>query len=211
MSSFTDITDRVNAEREQASLTQLTTLVASHAEPRCVFDAIAHEAAASFGAVAGGVVRFDEGRTFGTLVGASLTDPSVEPPYATRVDLGGHSAIGEVARTGEPVLMSGERGACLTVPGFEAAAVMATPLSVDHALWGTLVVAFSEARALSQQELRRLNRLGEIATLAIVSSHDGPRTAVSPPGPSDLLPGRLRRQDAPELGHAPPSGVNPGA
>ena len=36
------------------------------------------------------------------------------------------------------------------------------------------------------------------ATLAIVSSHDGPRTAVSPPGPSDLLPGRLRRRDAPE-------------
>ena len=117
------------------------------------------------------MVRFDEARSFGTLMGASLSDPSIEPPYSTRLALEGSSAMGQVARTGDAVMVgAGADDACVMMPGYAVASAMATPLSVDNRLWGTLVTAFAEPRSFAQDEMDRLTRLGEIATLAIASS-----------------------------------------
>ena len=174
VATFTDVTAQMDAEREQATLRRLATLVASDAEPRRVFDAIAHEAAVALGGEAAGVLRFDEARTYATLMGARIAMSDHSPAFGLRLDLDRATAAGEVAQTGEAARVGdgcdGPVHPNLLMPDVPISAAVAAPIAIDGDVWGALAVATTESRAFSPDAEGRLARLAEIASLAISSS-----------------------------------------
>lgn len=172
VSSFADVTARLEAEREQASLRRLATLVAGEAEPRSVFDSIAEQAGVATSATAAAVVRFDDGRAAVRAMGAWSGDRSVAPIWGTLFRVDDTTVIGRVALSGQPCRLDDPARShqCeILVPGMPVSSVVATPVVVNGNLWGALAVAGID-RSFPASTEKRLARLAEIATLAIVSS-----------------------------------------
>lgn len=172
VASFADVTARLEAEREQNSLRRLATLVAAEAEPRSVFDSIAEEAGLATSATAAAVVRFDDGRVTARAMGAWSGDRSVSPVWGTLFRVDETTVVGRVALTGDPGRLDDPTGShqCeILVPGTTVSCVVATPIVVNGELWGALAVAGVD-RSFPASTEKRLARLAEIATLAIVSS-----------------------------------------
>lgn len=172
--SFTNVTAGVEAAREQAALRRLATLVASHAESRAVFDAVARETASLFSAQMAGVIRFEDGWSTGVLVGAWVADLGLSPPYGEHQRLDDSTPAGRVAATGEPARTGdGVDGAVhpnVIVPSMRTAAAVATPIVVDGRLWGSLSIATTTTQALPAGTEARLTRLCDVVSLALASA-----------------------------------------
>jgi diguanylate cyclase (GGDEF)-like protein/PAS domain S-box-containing protein len=173
VASFADVTARLEAEREQASLRRLATLVASEADPRSVFDSMAEEAGLATSATAAAVVRFDDGHSTARTMGAWSGDAAVSPAWGGLFDIDDTTVVGRVALSGDARRL--EDPTCshqceILVPGTTVSSVVATPIVVNGMLWGALAVASTGERPFPASTEGRLGRLAEIATLAIMSS-----------------------------------------
>ncbi len=168
---FTEITARRNAEREQAALQRIATLVATEAEPERVFERIAEEAADLVGADAAEVVRFGGGGMFATLVGVWTRHGLTATGHGESILIPPGSVSGIVAATGLPARSDAGPG----TPGLAAGpddphSAVAVPVLVDGAPWGSLCAATSRPVPLPPESEERLARLSELAGLAIMSA-----------------------------------------
>ncbi|MGE3138431.1 MAG: diguanylate cyclase [Thermoleophilia bacterium] len=169
---FADITARVEADREQAALRRVATLVASGAGTGDVLDLVAREAAALAGSEAAGIVRFEAGGGEGTVVGAHAA--GLRTATGSEVlDLTVPTAAGMVAGTDAPARLDGGLAghADGIVPGVPVSCAVAAPIRVDNRLWGALTAVTTRRGApLGPATGARLERLGELVALAILSS-----------------------------------------
>ena len=100
ISAFTDITDRVNQEAEQAALRRVATVVAREGDLDEIGRVVAEEATLLLGATGSAVYRFESQDT-ATCVAAHppAADGAVVSPT---MSIGGTTATGRTAKTGEP-------------------------------------------------------------------------------------------------------------
>ena len=149
--AFTDIEDRLRAERDerartktltaqQESVRRIAALVTGGAASREVFAAIAREVARVLGLQLVEVSRFEPDGTV-TVMGAWSDRP--QPPEAgTRWPLDGSKIPTQVQRTGQP----GRLESCAQIPGATTDAARArgivsaagAPIVVDGELWGVM-------------------------------------------------------------------------
>ena len=123
----------------QAALRRVATLVANGVEPGPLFDALAGEIEALFGADISAVVRFEGDETV-TVMGAHRGPHS----RGTRLHIDPDYVVGAVYRTGqsagfdlqewdgEPPAVAREWGVC---------SALATPVVVEGELWGAFTIA----------------------------------------------------------------------
>lgn len=172
VATFTDVTERLEAAREQASLRHLATLVAAEAEPRRVFDSLAREAARAADADGAGVMRFEDGRRRARGVGAwSVREGAAATGRALAVDH--RTVVGRVGISGTAERADApEDGsiASLIMPEVRITSSVGVPIVVNGEVWGALAVASTRGRPFPPSTEERLARLSEIATLAITGS-----------------------------------------
>jgi len=142
-------------------------LVASGVEPGPLFDALAGEVAALFGADISAVVRFEGDGTV-TVMGAHGGPHS---PKA-RAPIDPDYVVGAVYRTGEPAGFDlrdwdGEPPAVVRDLGVRSA--LATPVVVEGDLWGAITIASLESALLAGSE-RRLADFSALFATAIANA-----------------------------------------
>lgn len=178
---FTDVTARRNAEREQAALRRIATMVAAEVAPGLVFAGVSEEAAQLVGAESAAVVRFDT-PTQGTVLGAWARDGVVSTVGGQAIPLGPGTATGTVAATGRPARAGDERTtpghAADVVPGSNLRSGVSAPIVVDGAVWGALSAGTTHAEPLPPGTEERLCHIAELAALAIVSASARDQMAV---------------------------------
>lgn len=171
VATFTDVTGRIESEREQDSLRRLATMVAAEAEPAHVFESLAREAARAAEAEGAALLRFEGGLGFARAVGAW---PAASGPAAGRAfDIAEGSLVGRVGRSAAPGRMDAGPEGPLASPVMPDAAVVssvAAPIVVAGEVWGVLAAASTAGRPLPPSTEARLTRMGEIATLAVVAA-----------------------------------------
>ena len=153
---------------EQAALRRVATLVASSAQPKEVFQAVAEEAGGLLDARTAATVRFDEdsavvvgswsngegsGIEVGTLV--PYSDPGSPVYRATR----------EGGRIDDYTEISGEAARLTRLRGYRSA-VMA-PITADGRLWGTLGVFSASANHFPADSEQRLAEFTSLVALAL--------------------------------------------
>lgn len=189
---FTDITARVEAEREQAAVHRVAMRVAAHADTADVLDLVAREASALIGAEAAGVIRFDDALREGTLVGVHGPAPRTAVAGAV-IDLRAPTATGRVAATGAVARLDDADGhPNALIPDERATTAVAAPIRVGDRLWGALTAATTRDDApIAPGAADRLAHLCEPVALAIMSSEARDRLATLA-GTDDLtgLPNR---------------------
>ena len=169
---FTDITARVEADREQAALRRVATAVAADAATAEVLDMVAREAAELIGAEAAGVVRFEEGLHEGAVVGVHAPGHRAAE-HGRRFDLTIPTAAGRVAATGEIARLDedGPLHPNALIPDVTVSSAVAAPIRVENQLWGAIAaVTTREDAPLAPGTGDRLGRLGDLVALAIMSS-----------------------------------------
>lgn len=155
--------------RDETGLRRIATLVASEAEPRAVFHAVANEAAEVLGADRGTVVRFEDDGRLGQVVGtwSRHAAPGGAPP--DRLVLSGSGPVARVAQTGQAARtddLSALRGAdrsALPAELYRSAA--AVPIRGGPGLWGAVAVA--SWAPLPRAADVRLSRFGELVGLGL--------------------------------------------
>lgn len=173
VTTFSDITARLEAEHEQAVLHRLATLVAGQAPAQEVFDAIARAAGEGLDAAGTAVIRFSPDRAAGVLVGAWTAAEGARAPRGQDEPLKEGTATAAVAATGRPARLGGAGPPSPDEPGMSrmgAWASVATPVSVNGRLWGALTVATTDRRPIPADAERRLGHLADVASLAIMSA-----------------------------------------
>lgn len=182
VSSFTDVTERLDAERDQAARERLATLVASGADPREVFDAIAHEAAVLCGADACAVLRYTRGGSPAVVNGWWAGFPLSVPVHGVARPFGSESISAALLRAGRPVRLSAAAGDPVRSPVFgadvELDAAIAVPVRVEGDLWGAVIVGRLAGGTFAAVDEARVVGLADAATLAIVSAEARERLAV---------------------------------
>ena len=153
---------------EQAALRRVAMLVASGVEPRPLFDAIAGEVEALFGADISAVVRFEAGET-ATVMGAH---GGPHRPGA-RVQLDPEYVVAAVYRTGQAADFDceqwrGEHPEVVRDWGVRAA--LATPIVVEGELWGAITIASLDSPFAAGTD-RRLADFSALFATAIANTH----------------------------------------
>jgi diguanylate cyclase (GGDEF)-like protein/PAS domain S-box-containing protein len=175
---FTDITARVEADREQAALRRVATAVAEHRDQPALLALVARETAELIGAEAAGVVRFDDALT-GTVMGVHAPGHVGAAP-GSRVDLSLPTAAGGVAGTGRVARVGGggSQHPNVLVPGVCVSSAVAAPIRVDNRLWGAIAAVTTQADdPLGPATADRLERMGHLISLAVMSSDARARLA----------------------------------
>jgi GAF domain-containing protein len=153
---------------EQAALRRVATLVATGVEPAPLFDAIAGEIEALFGADISAVVRFEDDGTV-TVMGAH---GGPHNPGA-RVHLDPDYVVAAVRRTRDAARFDledweGEPPALVREWGVRSS--LATPIVVEGALWGAITIATFDG-ALGAGTDARLAGFSELFATAIANTH----------------------------------------
>jgi diguanylate cyclase (GGDEF)-like protein len=173
ISAFTDITDRVNQEAEQAALRRVATVVAREGDLEEIGRVVAEEATLLLEASGSAVYRF-ESRRVATCVAA-------HPPAAEGVvvsptlSIGGTTATGLVAMTGEAARVDDYRDLPAD-PSVQQAleaglrSGIAAPLATGGRVWGALTAGSTEPRAFGPAEERRLAAFAELAAIAVANA-----------------------------------------
>jgi diguanylate cyclase (GGDEF)-like protein/PAS domain S-box-containing protein len=165
-----DVTDRYRAERLQGALHRLAATVARGDDPTVTFAVAAAEAARVIEADGGGIVRF-LGDDHGETVAAHI--PSREDATALlRVFPFPRGGVVEaVARTGRPARVDTYDDAPdSNLPAFGQMTAVGTPITVDGALWGLLVVTRERPGSFPPDTEAILASAGEIVGLAIANA-----------------------------------------
>ena len=152
---------------EQAALRRIATLVASGVEPGPLFDALAGEVEALFGADISAVVRFEEDGTI-TVMGAHRGPHS----RGARMQLDPEYVVGAVYRTGQSASFDlqewdGEPPAAAREWGVRSA--LATPVVVEGNLWGAITIGSLEI-SLAEGTDRRLADFSALFATAIANA-----------------------------------------
>lgn len=168
--SFSDVTDRVNREAEQAALRRVATVVAREADLEEIGRVVAQEAAILLDADGSAVYRFRST--------TEATPIAAHPPAAPGADvpdvvvLSGGSATGRTARSGEAERVD-DYG--LVAPDDSISEVLdaglrsgiAAPLWTRGHLWGALAAGSARPFAFNAADERRLAAFAELATIAV--------------------------------------------
>ena len=172
-SAFTDITDRVNQEAEQAALRRVATVVAREGDLEEIGRVVAEEATILLGATGSAVYRF-ESSELATCVAAH--PPAAEGAVVSpTMSIGGTTATGRTARTGEAARVDdyGQLPLDDSVEQVLAAGLrsgIAAPLSSGGRVWGALTAGSSEPRAFGPAAERRLAAFAELAAIAVANA-----------------------------------------
>ncbi len=173
ISAFTDITDRVNQEAEQAALRRVATVVAREGDLAEIGRVVAEEATLLLGATGSAVYRFESPEV--------ATCVAAHPPAADGVvvsptmSIGGTTATGRTARTGEAARVDDYR----QVPADPSVAQVleaglrsgiAAPLATGGRTWGALTAGSTEPRAFGPADERRLAAFAELAAIAVANA-----------------------------------------
>jgi len=154
----------------QEALRKIATLVATGAEPRAVFSAVAEQIAGLFGGTLGGVVRFDRSFGVGEIVGGWSADGSEITGQA--IDLAGTSAAARVYQTGAPVRIEAldVQTAESIAERYALGAAICAPIVVNGKLWGSAGASFGTATVLPPGGEERLARFAELVAVAIANA-----------------------------------------
>ncbi|MEQ9336942.1 MAG: PAS domain S-box protein, partial [Miltoncostaeaceae bacterium] len=181
VSSFTDVTDRLDAEHDQAAQRRLATLVAAGADAREVFDAVAQEAALLCGADAGGVLRFTRGASPAVPMGVWFARPVPVALHGVPREFVQGTLSAELIATRRPVRRSAVAGDTITIAALpmvgEIDAAMAAPVFLEGEVWGSIMLIRPSGVPFLPGDEQRLVALAEVATLAIVSAETRERLA----------------------------------
>jgi diguanylate cyclase (GGDEF)-like protein/PAS domain S-box-containing protein len=173
ISAFTDITDRVNQEAEQAALRRVATVVAREGDLEAIARVVAEEATQLLGATGSAVYRFESPET--------ATCVAAHPPAAEGVvvsptmSIGGTTATGRTARTGEAARVDDYRElppdpAVAQVLDAGLRSGIAAPLAAGGRVWGALTAGSAEPRAFGPADERRLAAFAELAAIAVANA-----------------------------------------
>jgi PAS domain S-box-containing protein len=164
-----EVTQSRRITGEQAALRRVATLAARESSPADVLGAVAEEAARVLEAEAVGMLRFEPDGT-ATLVAQSRT-PWDPPPLGSRFTLDGDNVVVSVHRTGRAARMddwgraTGSVAAMAHVLGVRSS--VATPIVVEGRLWGTMIAATSQSKALPADAESRIGTFTELVVTAI--------------------------------------------
>ena len=153
---------------EQTALRRVATLVARGLGPADVFGAVRDEVVRVIGAAAD-VVRFEADGTVVVVVASSLL------PVGTRVELDDAMAAAAVYRTGRSVRRDGKEWSSKSLALAEAGgrgrprSVVASPIVVQGALWGAVVVSSSDETLPAAVE-ERLETFTELIGMAVANA-----------------------------------------
>jgi diguanylate cyclase (GGDEF)-like protein/PAS domain S-box-containing protein len=183
-SAIRDIEDRkqlglmVEHQRDEANamlafndaLAQIATLVATGAEPNATFATVAEQVGRLFGAMIGGVVRFDGPAGTGEIVGGWSAEDSAFAGQT--IDLAGTSAAAQVYRTGTPVQTGGLNEEVAGAIGLhsDASGAICSPIVVGGRVWGSVGAAFAVGRGIAPDAGVRLTRFAELVAVAIANA-----------------------------------------
>ena len=162
---------------EQAALRRVATQVATEAKPEDVFAQAAQEVAALLGVECGMVARFEPDQA--VPVGWwGLHQDGLDAPFP----LGGFGVLAQVASTGRAARVSdyeSERSdpvaRMVRAGGYRSA--VAAPVRVAGRLWGALLAATTQDRALDVDAEVRLERFAALVALAIANAEAQARLA----------------------------------
>jgi GAF domain-containing protein len=151
---------------QQAALRRVATLVAKRVTPELVFQAVAEEAGGLLGADVSGLVRLESDDTVTVMAGPS------PGPYAAgeRVAIDPGFVVHTVRETGRPARFETDDPTAQGMPdlvrrlGFRSA--VASPIVVEGAIWGAVVLGSSGASFPPETE-QRLDEFTELVATAI--------------------------------------------
>ncbi|WP_275410007.1 GAF domain-containing protein [Paractinoplanes deccanensis] len=141
-----DVTDRRRAEREQAAIQRIATLVAQEPPRSALFDVIAEEAGSLLDAAEARLSRFTDDQS-ATVVGHSGSSSS---PL-------GEELLATMARSGRPVTSAD-------------ATTLAIPVFAEGGLWGSLAVAAAPGQALPPYAETSLKQFTSLMATAIADA-----------------------------------------
>lgn len=195
ISSFADITDRVNQEAEQAALRRVATVVAREGDLAEIGRVVAEEASLLLGATGSAVYRF-ESPELATCVAAHPA-PAEGVVVSPTMSIGGTTATGQTARTGEPTrvddyaeLAPDPSVAQVLEAGLRSG--IAAPLWAGGRVWGALTAGSGEPRAFGAAEERRLAAFAELAAIAVANAEA--RAELARLAETDALTGLANRR-----------------
>jgi GAF domain-containing protein len=151
---------------QQAALRRVATLVARRDAPQVVFEAVAAEAGGLLGAEIAGLVRFETDDTVTVMAGPP------PGPFATgeRVPVDPAFVVHMVRETGRPARFETDDPAGEEMPDlvrrFLVRSAVASPILVEGALWGAIVLA-SSGVAFSSDTEQRLDEFTELVATGI--------------------------------------------
>jgi diguanylate cyclase (GGDEF)-like protein len=158
-----DRLERLDADND--ALIRVAECAATPSDPAALAELAAGQVAKLFGAVAAGVVRFDDDAG-GTVVGWAPAAGPCSLVAGTTVDLAGSDAVSQVWRGGV--------AARSPDPGMAAPALnerVAVPIVVGGRVWGALTVRSPVMDGLARSVEERLSRFADLVALAI-SEHE---------------------------------------
>jgi signal transduction histidine kinase len=157
---------------EQAALRRVATLVAREAPQAEVFTAIAQEIALLLGLDEIRMVRYENDHT-AVVVASSGGNADDLFPVGSRTPLGADSAASRVFHTGQPVRIDDYGTASRTITEAVRSTgirgVVATPISVQGRLWGTMTAGTTEQEPLPPDTESRLGQFTELMATAIAN------------------------------------------
>jgi GAF domain-containing protein len=157
---------------EQAALRRVATLVARESPPVEIFGAVTEEACRVLESEVVGLLRFEpDGAATLVAQSDSLWDP---PPPGTRLRLDGENVVAEVLRTGEVARVDDWSGSTGSVAAMASAlgvrSAVASPVVVEGAPWGTIIVATSRSKPLPADTESRIAQFTGLVATAIANA-----------------------------------------
>jgi signal transduction histidine kinase len=166
---------------EQAALRRVATLVAQDVQPVEIFSAVSEEVGRLFGSETAAVARFEHDPPSIVVVGVGQSVPGI--PIGTRWELDDGSASTEVYCSGRSARIDARDWASVSGPIHEPArrpslaSTVASPISVEGRLWGTIGVSAKEPLPVGTEA--RLERFGELLATAIANAEGKTELAAS--------------------------------
>jgi GAF domain-containing protein len=155
---------------EEAALRRVATLVARESSPVEIFVAVTREAAQVLECDAAGLLRFEPDGKTATLVAQSDT-PWDPPPLGTAFPLDGENVVTQVFHTGRAARDDVWTDASGAVAGMASAlgvrSAVASPVSVQGRLWGTIIAATAQDEPLPAEMEARIAQFTELIAIAI--------------------------------------------
>jgi diguanylate cyclase (GGDEF)-like protein/PAS domain S-box-containing protein len=164
--SSRDVTERTRSQREDAALQLVASAVAHEAPPAEVFALVAELAAGIFDAPGGRVTRI-EGPGAGVVAGSWSAEGVGARPPGSVVVLPPDDVVSMALAADGPVRVERTPGPDDAVP---FVCVIAAPVRVGGAAWGTLGVGAMDVRVLPAGSEARLQRFADLVGTAIASA-----------------------------------------
>lgn len=161
--------------QEQAALRRVATLVAREEPPEDVFTAVTEEAGHLVEAEITSMLRYEADGT-SAIVASWGRGARVSLPVGDRQPLGGRNLATMISETSRPARLdhygdvSGARVERLAEAGFRSG--VGAPIIVDGRLWGAVLAATTDARALSPYAETRIGSFTDLVATAVSNAEN---------------------------------------